>query len=236
MAHLKRLTSPKSWNISKKEYKFATRPSPGPHSLQSSIPLNLVVKNLLGYASTTRESKKIITSGKIIVDGRARKEHTYPLGVMDIIELPDTKSAFILLLDELGKFKLHPIKHTKTKYCKIIDKTTLRKKKTQLNLSSSRNIIIAKDTYKVGDTVLLDLSTNNIKSHLKFEKDATAYITDGKYVGSTGKILDITKSSLSKDKITIKIGNHKYETLKDYAFIVDKEFEEYKKDERNEEH
>ncbi len=226
MTHLKRLVAPESWQVSKKQYKWITRPNPGPHNLEASIPLSIVVKNLLRHATTTHESKKIITAGKIHVDTVARKDYRFPLGIMDILEVPETKEAYVLLLDNYGKFKLHQVKNKAVKYCKVLGKTTLKGKKTQLNLSSGRNLLVDKDVYNIGDTISLDLKGNKIVSHLKLEKDATAYITAGKYTGHVAKILDIHKSRLAKDKITIKIANHKFETLKDYAFVVDKQFEE----------
>jgi len=226
MAHLKRLTAPDSWGISKKENKYITRPNPGPHKLNESIPLNLVVKKLLNAAKTTLESKKIIVAGKILVDKRPRKDIKFPLGLMDIIEIPDTKESFIVLLDDYGKFKLSPIKNSNSKYFKIINKTTLKGKKIQLNLKPGRNIIVDKDAYKVGDTITIDLSSNKIKSHLKLEKDSLAYITAGKYIGKIVTILEIHKFKMAKDTITIKLDNNKYETLKDYAFVVDNHFVE----------
>ncbi len=236
MAHLKRLTAPESWGIHKKVNQWVTRPSPGPHRLADSIPISLLLKSLLAQAKTTREAKQIILAGKILVDGIARKDHRFSLGLMDILSLPDAAKSYILLLDTYGKFKLYPAKHKASKYCKILGKTTLKGKKTQLNLSSGRNMIIDKDSYKVGDTVMLDLSLNKIKSHLKFEKDATAYITAGKYTGNICKIVEINKLKLSKDKITIKIGSHSYETLKDYAFVVDEGFLEDERNKSDEKH
>jgi small subunit ribosomal protein S4e len=224
MAHLKRLTAPESWQIKKKEYKFITRPNPGAHALADSIPLNIIVKNLFGYASTTHESKKIIGAGKILVDKVPRKDHRYNLGLMDILEIPETKHSYILLMDKHGKFQLHQTKHNDVKYCKVIGKTILKGKKTQLNLSSARNLLVAKDEYKLGDTILLGLKDNKAKGHLKLEKDAIVYVTAGKYKGNIAKVVEIHKSNLSDDKITIKIGAHKFETLKDYAFVVDKNF------------
>ena len=236
MAHLKRLVAPESWGISKKEYKFITRPNAGPHKLDESIPLNVVVKNLLGHANTTRESKKIITAGKVLVDNKPRTDYRFPLGLMDIIDIPETKQAYTLILDTYGKFKLSPAKNKTLRYCKVLGKTTLKGKKTQLNLSAGKSLIVLKDEYKAGDTVILDLSTNKIKTHIKFEKNSLAYITAGKYMGNIGKIIDIHKLKLSKDKIALMIGSHKYETLKEYAFVIDKSFAEnegHKSDEKD---
>ena len=58
--HLSRLTAPKSWPIKRKSTKWITRPHPGPHTLKNCMSLNIVLKNILKYAKTTKEVKKIL--------------------------------------------------------------------------------------------------------------------------------------------------------------------------------
>jgi len=68
--HLSRLNAPTSWSIKRKVIKFTTRPSGGAHSLRESIPLSIVVTQLLKYARTRKEVKKILNEGKIFVNGK----------------------------------------------------------------------------------------------------------------------------------------------------------------------
>ena len=51
---------------------YATRPSQGPHKLRESIPIDVVLRNKLGYANTSRESKIICNDREINfrVDGK----------------------------------------------------------------------------------------------------------------------------------------------------------------------
>jgi len=62
--HLKRLAAPTAWYIRRKEYKWAVRPSPGPHSMKTSIPLLYIVRDYLGYAKTAREARKDTQRGQ----------------------------------------------------------------------------------------------------------------------------------------------------------------------------
>ena len=73
--HLKRLAAPANWQLPRKERTFTVRPSPGPHSMDKSLPLLLVVRDTLKYADNAREAKKIIQMGKILIDGVKRKEY-----------------------------------------------------------------------------------------------------------------------------------------------------------------
>jgi len=54
--HLKRLTIPKTWKISKKESKWAVKPSPGKHPISKAIPLGIVIRDMLHYADTMKEA------------------------------------------------------------------------------------------------------------------------------------------------------------------------------------
>ena len=60
MSYLKRLNSPNSWKIKKKEHVWITRLSPGAHKLEFAVPLAVALRDLLGYANNLKEAKKVI--------------------------------------------------------------------------------------------------------------------------------------------------------------------------------
>ena len=226
MSHLKRLKAQKSWPLNKRKgIKFIARPSPGPHKLSESITINLILKGLLGYASTTKEVKLILNQGLVLIDGKIRKDHKFPVGIMDTISIKQTGQNFILLYDENGKYKLHQIskEEIENKPYKIAGKKILKKKQIQLNFNNGNNLIVDKDSYKVGDTIIMQ--QNKIKRHLKFEKGAFIYLIGGKHVGKTG-ILEEIKSfaGLTKDTVTLKTDKGKITTKKDHAFVIDGPF------------
>ena len=64
---------------------------------------------------------------------------------------------------------------------------------------------------------------DELKKHLKLEKGSGIYLINCKHVGSTGSLEGIHRFEGSQpDKLIIKLGDKKIETLKDYAFVVDK--------------
>ena len=89
--HLKRLNAPKTWPISRKGSKWITKQNPGPHKLNESMPLNIIIRDLLIYAKTTKEVKNILSNKDILINKRVIKEKKFPVGTFDIIEIPKTK-------------------------------------------------------------------------------------------------------------------------------------------------
>lgn len=219
--HLSRLNMPKSWPVPKKINKWIIRPNPGPHQLDRSIPITIILKYILNYAKTTNEVGKILNNKEILVDKKIIKDKKYSLGLFDVLEIPRINEQFVVLLNKKNKFILYPIKKEDSllKPCKIIKKTILKGKKLQLNLYDSKNIIIDKDDYKVGDTILLNLNSKKIESQLKLEKNSTLYLTGGKHIGNIG-----TLDKIENDTITFSLGDKKIKTSKRYAFVIPKDF------------
>ena len=154
MAHLKRLVAPKTWVIERKTKKWAVRPSPGPHPMEKSIPLLLLIRDYLKYADTAREARRIIGNREVIVDGKPQTNPKFPCGLMDVISIPKIEEHYRILLDSKGILRLTPIaaEDAKWKLCRIDNKTTVKNGKIQLNLHDGRNII-ADGNYKTGDVL-----------------------------------------------------------------------------------
>ncbi len=215
--HLSRLTSPTSWTIRRKGIKFITRPNPGAHSQKGSIPLSLVMTSLLKVARTKKEVKKILHDGEVLVNNKVRRDYAYPLGLMDVIQLPSLKQAFRVTYTEKGKFALLPLKDKEQNLLlgKVSDKTVLKKGKVQLHKENGTNVLVDKDTYKTGDTIIQSLKDGKIVEHLSFEKGAKVYLTGGNNVGKVGSLEEVKGHN-----IVVKTAEGSLETAKRYAFVV----------------
>ena len=221
--HMKRIATPKTWMIGRKESKFITRPKPGPHSLQHGLSLSVAMRELLKVAKSAKEAKKIIKHKDVFVDKRKRVDEKYPIGIMDIVEFPQLEEQYRILLDRKGRLVAvkASAKEANTKLARVESKTKIKGGKTQLNLSDSRNIIIdkGKDTYSTGDTLQLSLPDQKITDHFKLEKGAVLLLVGGKHSGMVATIEEIKQS-----KIIIRAArNQKLETLKKHVFVVGKE-------------
>ena len=195
--HLKRLDAPKTWNTKKKGVAFITKPVPGSHSLEEGLSLNTLLKEVFGYSNTTREVKKIINTNEIKIDGKVRKEFRFSVGIFDVIEFVNINENFRVILNRKGKLTLIKIKEEETslKPCKIIGKTAV-KGNLQLNLYDGKNIFVEKDSYKVGDTVLISLPEQKINKHLKLDKNSTIFLMGGKHIGEIGNVEDIVENKI----------------------------------------
>lgn len=225
MIHLRRLVASKHFPIARKFRKFTISPSPGPHGKQECIPLGIVVKNILKVAESSKEVKKAISSGSMTVDGRIRRDHKYPVGIMDVVEIPKIKKYYRMIAKE-GKLKLIDIDETqsKSKLCKIKNKTVIKEGKMQLNLHDGRNVITDKKEYKTGDSLLISLPDQKIKEHFKLDKGSLVLITGGKYAGTIGAISDLTTvRGIEANKAVVEADGKSYKTLKDYVFVIGKE-------------
>jgi small subunit ribosomal protein S4e len=219
--HLKRLVMPNSWKFKRKGFTFITRPKPGAHPLEQGLPLSNILKDMLHEAKTTREVKKIITNKPIFVDGKRRKDHRYIIGLMDVLSIPDLKANYRMLIDTKGILFLEKIdeKEARLKLCKITGKTMV-KGKMQINLFDSRNILVdAKNDYKTGDSLVIELPSQKIMAHIKFERNALLYIIKGKKVGTFGRVDNISEQEVVCKKDTGEI----IKTRKEYVFVIGKD-------------
>ena len=219
--HLKRVATPKTWNIQKKGIKFVTRPKPGAHTQRLSVPLNVALKNMIQCAKTTRETKKALLSKEILVDGKRTRDHRVHVGLMDTICLKQSNECYRIVLDKKANLNAIKIdeKESKIKVCKIRGKTAIKGGKIQLNLSDSRNIIVEKNDYKVGDSITIEVPSQKITGSYKLEKGSAIMLTAGKHIAESGIV-----EKVGSYAIIYKNENGETKTTsRKYAFVIGKE-------------
>ena len=228
--HMKREVSPVFWPIHRKEKVWAVRPSPGPHGIAESLPLLLILRDILGYAETHREAKILIKEGKIKVDGRTRRDDRFPVGLMDVIEILDAKQHFRVLSSRKGLI-LHPISREEREFklCRIESKTATRGGHIQLNLHDGRNLLIRvedplqplEDVYKVYDVLRIAVLDQSVEDQLKFKEGVLALVIGGKSKGRYGQILGIEKRPGFPTTVTLRTPeDDEVRTIIDYIFPV----------------
>ena len=231
--HLKRKPAPKFWPIHRKEAVFTVKPKPGPHPLKRCIPLALIVRDILGIAKTRREAKRIISEGKIWVDGEVQREELFPAGLMDVISIPEMEKSYRILPSEKG-LTLHQIGKEEAgfKLCRIENKTTVKGGHIQLNLHDGRNVLVRvkdaknpeEDVFQTLDTLKINLPNQEITGHFKLSEGAPAVIIDGKNIGKSGKIVAVEKRPGQKRRnslVTIEDGDgNRFQTTMEYIFVV----------------
>lgn len=223
MAHLKRYSMPDMWPLPKKQKTWVARPIPGPHALKECMPLQVIIRDLLKYAQTAAEAKKIIKSGGILVDKKARKETGFPVGLMDVIEIPESKEVFVVLPEKNG-LALKKADSPDRKLCRIRSRKIVKKGLMQLILHDGRTMIFKTkegSEHKPGDSIVISLPDQKILKHYRLEKGAPAFIFAGKNRGEKGKIKEIKsrKTMLEVSSIILKTDSKEIETLKEYVMV-----------------
>ncbi len=222
MAHLKRYSMPEFWPLARKAETYVTTPMPGPHQKHNCIPLKVVVRDSLKLADNSGEVKKILNSGKVLVDGKARKGPHFPVGFMDVLEVPEIHMRLRVNIGRKG-LALEKINEEEAgvKLCMITGKSSIRGGLQQISLHDGRNIL-SKGPYNVGDSLMIGIPSQKILKHFSLKKGEPALIIAGRNMGVSGRIKDIKerKSMLEKSTITIETEKgREIETLKDYVMV-----------------
>lgn len=217
--HLKRIAMPKTWHLKRKKTKFITRPKPGSAPMAFSMPLAVIMKELVKCAKTTKEVKNIIKQKGVFVDEKRRWDEKTSLGLMDTLSFPQSKEAYRLILTPFGTLTTVPIskEEASIKPVKILGKSILGKDKVQLNIFGGRNLILKKNTYKTNDTLLLSLPGQQVKEHVPFEKGNLVYLTGGKHIGKVGVLKEI-----KTNRLIFTVDKTDLTTAKRHAFVIGK--------------
>ena len=228
--HLKRHSAPAHWPIVRKGFQWTTRPSPGPHSIDSSVPIGLILRDALHLVNTRREVGKIISEGSIRVDGKPCRRDDFPVGLMDIIEVIGLNKAFRVLPDRNGKLVLKQVSDDEKEFklSKVLGKTTLKTGTTQLNLSGGRTLTLKTTEshphmhFKTSDVVKIKIPDNEILDLLTLDEGVLVLVTNGKNVGRWGSVLKIDRSgNRLTDLVTIvEKGGEQVLTIEDYTFTI----------------
>jgi small subunit ribosomal protein S4e len=204
-----------------KKPKWITTPK-GPHPKAESIPLMMVVRDILGYADNAREARKIITEGMVLVDKVPRTDPVYGVGLMDVVELPKADKCFRVMPTKRGcELKQIDAKESAVKPCKVTGKRIVAGGKTQISLHDGTNLLVEKGgDYRTKDTLLMELPGRKVKETFKFEKGAFGLVVRGRHIGESGVIGEITAGDLVQKSLT-DIGG--FRTMTDYIFVVGKD-------------
>lgn len=231
--NLKREVAPRFWPIHKKEFHWVVRPSPGPHSLEKCLPLAIVLRDILGVAENRKEAKAIVAAGKIYVDGKVRRRDNFPVGLMDVIAMPELDKFFRVLPSHKG-LTLNPISKEEAsfKLLRVEDKTLVKNGFTQIAFHDGSNLLLKKGesessqaaVYKTFDTIKVGLPERQVLERLEAKEGNLAIITGGKNIGKYGKIVEIEKTTSKKRRQALVViqdeqGN-RYQTVLDFVFVV----------------
>lgn len=220
--HTKRYQAPtKRWGVPTKEYFWAPKARPGAHQAKKSVPLLIVIRDILKYADNAREAKMIIGGRKVMVDGKIRTDSNAPVGLMDVLSIPELDEHYRVLFDQTGMVRLVTAAGgaENWKLCRIEDKKTVKNGLTQYNLHDGRNIRLEDEkAYDTKDVLKLEIPSQNIISVYKFKEGNMALVTGGKHIGEIAKISSHEIVRSSKPNLVHLEGG--ISTIEEYVFVI----------------
>jgi small subunit ribosomal protein S4e len=231
-ARLKRKPAPKYWPIHRKESTWVVKPVSGPHSLQKCLPMTLVLREVLGVTGTRKEGKLILSEGKVQVNGIVRKKDDFPVGLMDVISMPDSNQYYRIVPSHKG-LVLSPIskEDAKYKFTRVENKTTIAMG-TQIALHDGTNMLIkvadpknpVEVTYETFDILKINVYDDQVIEKIKTKEGNIAVITGGKNIGVQGKIVEIEKTEDKKRRQALVViedeQGTRCQTILDFIFSL----------------
>jgi small subunit ribosomal protein S4e len=202
---LKRLAAPRGWDISRKGERFVFKPLPATHSVSSSYPLGVVVRDLAGMASTSKEIKLAARSGKIFVDGQKRTSPAFPVGLFDVVKIPAEGVAFRLVPTPKG-LVLSKVggQEADRKLCRIKTKVKVKKGHIQYGLHDGRSVLNDGLKLSPGDSLLLEVPSQKVVDQIRLVKGSLGLVLSGDRAGQLGKIQDVKSGTITRER-TVKM-------------------------------
>ncbi|MGQ9595874.1 MAG: hypothetical protein ACUVQY_01020 [Thermoproteota archaeon] len=224
---LKRYAAPSRMQVvSVKEKKFIVKPEPGPHGFGFSLPLQVLVRDVLKIAKTGREAKYLANHSMILIDGVERFSHKYPVGLMDVVSVKELNKHYRMLVDEKGR--LIPVEvppeEASLKICRI-NKKYLYRGRLRFTTEDGRTFEMEDPSLNVGGSVLVRVPDNAVIDKAPLTEGYVGYIFNGKHAGSIGIVKSISNSSLLKDGLvflSLKEGRD-VSTIRNHVMIVGRE-------------
>src|ERR1700733_2519966 len=189
---LKRLSAPRSWDIERKSSRFIIKPSPGPYSIQNGYPLGVALRDLLQLVQNRREIDSVLSHSEILVDGVARKEASFPVGLFNVITVPKEDMAFRLIPSSDGLAAKKVAKEqSNLKLCRINSKSKVDGGHIQCGFHDGRSMLNDGLSLSPGDAVLMKVPEQSVVSSVKLTKGSLGLVLSGERAGQVGTISNV---------------------------------------------
>jgi small subunit ribosomal protein S4e len=199
---LKRISAPASWDIARKEARFITKPSPGTHAVDKSYSLAVVLRDLLEMVATQKEVMQVLTKGQVMVDGIARHDPGFPVGLFDVVSVPKEGKAFRLVPSPDGLVPLDIVStEAGVKLCRVKSKVKVTGGHIQFGFHDGRSMLDDKLVASCGDTVVMRVPAQDVVESVKLAKGSTALVVSGERAGQVGRIISVKKGTSSREKM-----------------------------------
>lgn len=199
---MKRISAPRQWDISRKEARFITKPSPGSHPIEGSYSLAVVLRDILGLVATQKEVTQVLTRGEILVDGVPRHDPGFPVGLFDVVGIPKENKAFRFVPSPDGLVAIDIVSaEAGRKLCRVRSKVKVTGGHIQFGFHDGRSLLDDKLAATCGDTIVMKVPDQSAVETVKLAKGATGLVVSGERAGQLGRIINVKKGTNSREKM-----------------------------------
>lgn len=224
--HTRRITlTSHAPTIGRKRIYWSLTSRPGPHAKNRSMPLGVLLRDVLPMGGDLREVKRILNAGMVKLDGKTARDVRRPVGLMDLLEIPKTGKAWRI---QISSGRLQPKEigaaQAKIKLCKVVGKRTVRGGKIAVSTHDGRTLL-ADNSIKVGSTLRLSMPDAKLAGMLPLAAGVRCLVMDGQHAGEIAQLEKIIERVGSMDsEAQLKVGSHPFVTVTKYLFVVDEEY------------
>lgn len=198
----KRISAPASWDIARKEARFVTKPTPGPHSTGLSYSLAVVLRDLLELVQSQKEVTQVLTRGDVLVDGVPRRDPGFSVGLFDVVSVPAEGKSFRLVPSPDG---LVPTEIVSTeagiKLCRVKSKVRAPGGRLQFGFHDGRSLLDDKLPASCGDSVVMKIPAQSVVESVKMAKGAIGLVVSGERAGQSGRIVGVKKGTSTRERM-----------------------------------
>ncbi len=224
--HLKRIAAPKAVPVTdRKASTWMIRTAPGPHPKKHAVCLAVLLRDMLGVVRDAREAGRALSRRLVMVDGKARTDAKFPVGLMDIVSFAGKN--YCMAVDWKGR--LVPVEisgeRASSKILKVVGKRTVKGGKISVSFHDGRNMP-GDNNIRVGDSIIVSLPKAAMKKHLKSEAGARCLVSEGKHAGKIVRLKEIIQRKGSKpSEARVESDGGEFITVAKYLVVVDDAFQ-----------
>ncbi|MFB6292407.1 MAG: hypothetical protein ABEI58_03365 [Candidatus Nanohaloarchaea archaeon] len=191
MTHRKRLPAPKHYPISRKGLTYVSSIE-GSRSPENAIPAVVLLREVLDYADSKKEAKKIVQDRNLYRNGEPVTDIRQGIGVLDVVEIPETEESY-RVIRKGRNLSFVPVKDADKVAAKIVGKR-VEDEEYVYRLHNGENYR-TEDEYETGNTLVFNDSVKEVA----LEEGADVIVISGQHAGETAELKEIHERGMDDD-------------------------------------
>ncbi len=194
--HQKRLPAPKHYPIDRKERKYVATIK-GSRSSEDAVPAVVLLRDVLGYADSEKEAKKIVNDREVLRNGEPITDIKQGVGILDTVEIESTGESY-RVIRKGDALKFIPVNDSRKVLAKIVDKA-VENGEYVYRLHSGENYRTG-DEYSTGNSLVFNSNVEEVV----LEEGAQVLVIDGRHAGETAELKEINSGEMDPDTAVLE--------------------------------